>query len=193
MATIITPLENYKTEVAPALAKQLGKTNVMAIPRVAKVKVAVGFGKMARKGGSNNMDEEKIRVIVENIAAITGQKPTIHKSKKAISNFKLREDMTIAASVTLRGPAAYDFIAKLVHIVLPRVRDFRGIPARGFDGIGSYSLGLKDHTVFPEIRPEKTDFTHGLQVTVCTTGRNAAETRALLDALHFPFVKPTKK
>ena len=157
----------FNKTILPSLAKELGVKNVMAIPRIAKVKVAVGVGKIARKGGSSNsMDEARLQEISDNIARITGQKPRLHNSRKAISNFKLRAGMPIGISVTLRGEMALDFISRLVNIALPRVRDFRGISRKGFDGKGNYSLGLKDFTVFPEVRPEDTEFTHGVEITI---------------------------
>ena len=189
MATL-TPHASYTKHIAPKLAKELGKKNPMSVPKVTKVKVSVGLGKIARKAGGNNMDDAKIKEVVENIAAITGQKPSVHNSRKAISNFKLREGMPIGVSVTLRGPKAYDFIEKLVKIVLPRVRDFRGISGKSFDGAGNYSLGMKDHTVFPEIKPERSDFVHGFEVTVVTNATTDTEGRALLTELGFPFIKP---
>jgi len=188
MATA-TPSQTYTKEIAPALQKELGKKNVFEVPRVEKVKVSIGMGKIARKGGSSNsMDEAKIKVMAENIAAITGQKPVIHKSKKAVSNFKIRAGMDIGMSVTLRGERAHDFLSRLVNVSLPRVRDFRGIPSK-FDGNGNYTVGLRDHTVFPEIQPDHTDFTHGLEVTVVTTAKNDIDGKALLTKLGFPFIK----
>ncbi len=186
--TQATLQDEYKTKIAPALSKELGKQNVMAIPRVEKIKISVGVGKIARKA-SNAMDDAKIKVISDNITTITGQKPTIHKAKKSISNFKTREGMPIGISVTLRGTRMYDFLSKLVNITLPRVRDFRGLSPKAFDGHGNYSLGIKDYTVFPEIKPEDIEITHGLEVTVVTTASDDTGGRALLTALGFPFKK----
>ncbi|MFH0776582.1 MAG: 50S ribosomal protein L5 [Patescibacteria group bacterium] len=182
--------KTVKTAILPALGKKLGIKNWHAIPRIEKVKVAIGVGRIARKGGSSNsMDEAVIEKISKNLATITNQKPCIHLSKKAISNFKLREGMPIGLSVTLRGARAFDFINKLVNVALPRVRDFRGIPAKSFDGQGNYSLGLKDFTVFPEVRPEDAEFVHGLEITVCTSTRSDSAAKELLTALGFPFQK----
>lgn len=177
-----------KKEILPELKKELGVKNVLAIPTIEKVKISVGFGKIARKAGGGTMDDAKIATIIENIAVITGQKSVIHSAKKAISNFKIREGLQIGCSVTLRGARALDFLDRLIHVALPRVRDFRGIPAK-FDGHGNYSLGMKDHTVFAEILPEKTEFTHGLEITVVTTAKTNADGRALLNKIGFPFVK----
>ncbi|MFH0834553.1 MAG: 50S ribosomal protein L5 [Patescibacteria group bacterium] len=179
-----------KTEILPAVGKKIGAKNINAIPRIEKVKVAVGVGKLARKGGSSNsMDEAILAKVAKNLATITGQKSKTHLSKKAISNFKLREGMPIGLSVTLRGKRAIDFISKLVNVALPRVRDFRGIPKKSFDGNGNYSLGMKDFTVFPEVSPEDADFVHGLEITVCTTSSSDQDAKELLTALGFPFQK----
>lgn len=182
----------YKDKIAPKIQAELGVKNVMAVPRIEKVKISVGLGKIARKA-SNAMDDAKIEIIRDNIALITGQKPTIHNAKKAISNFKTRAGMPIGISVTLRGARAYDFISKLVNITLPRVRDFRGIKANAFDGHGNYSLGLKDYTFFPEVDPVKVELTHGVEITVVTTAADDAGGRALLTAMGFPFQKPATK
>jgi large subunit ribosomal protein L5 len=183
-----------KTDILPSVGKKLGVKNIHAIPQIDKVKVSVGVGKLARKGGSSNsMDQGILDKVSKNIATITNQKPRIHMSKKSISNFKLREGMAIGLSVTLRGTRALDFINKLVNVALPRVRDFRGISLKSFDGNGNYSLGLKDFTVFPEVQPEDTDFTHGMEVTICTTSSSDDEAKELLTRLGFPFQKDTSK
>jgi large subunit ribosomal protein L5 len=185
----LKPLQTvYAENIAPALATELGIQNVMAVPKMTKVKVSVGIGKIARKS-SGQMDDAKIAEISENIAMITGQKPTVNLSRKAISNFKLRAGMPIGISVTLRGQRMYDFISRLVGIALPRVRDFRGISPKGFDGHGNYSMGMKDFTVFPEVPPEKADWVHGLEITIVTSAKDDTGGRALLTALGFPFQK----
>ncbi len=183
--------DEYKTKLAPALGSELGIKNIMAIPSVEKIKVSVGVGKIARKA-SNAMDDAKIKIISDNVAEITGQQPTIHKAKKSISNFKTREGMPIGVSVTLRGTRMYDFLSKLVNIALPRVRDFRGINPKAFDGHGNYSLGIKDYTVFPEVKPEEIEITHGIEITVVTTATDDKAGLALLTTLGFPFKKPEK-
>ncbi|MCF7836704.1 50S ribosomal protein L5 [Candidatus Gracilibacteria bacterium] len=183
-----------KTELLPAVGKKLGVKNIHAIPQIDKVKVAVGVGKTARKGGSSNsMDETLLTKISNNIATITNQKPRTHLSKKAISNFKLRAGMPIGISVTLRKNRALDFINKLVNIALPRVRDFRGLSRKSFDGHGNYSLGMKDFTVFPEVSPEDAEFVHGIEITVCTTANSDEAAKELLTQLGFPFQKDTSK
>jgi len=183
-----------KTELLPKVGKKLGIKNFHAIPQIDKVKVAVGVGKTARKGGSSNsMDESLLTKISQNIATITNQKPRTHLSKKAISNFKLRAGMPIGISVTLRKNQALDFINKLVNIALPRVRDFRGLSLKSFDGHGNYSLGMKDFTVFPEVRPEDAEFVHGIEITICTTADSDEAAKELLTQLGFPFQKDTSK
>ncbi|MCF7845805.1 MAG: 50S ribosomal protein L5 [Candidatus Peribacteraceae bacterium] len=183
-----------KTEILPKVGKKLGIKNLHAVPQIEKVKVSIGVGKIARKDGSSNaMNDALLEKIAQNIATITNQKPRTHLSRKAISNFKLRQGMPIGLSATLRGSRALDFICKLVNVALPRVRDFRGLSLKSFDGHGNYSLGLKDFTVFPEVRPEDTDLVHGLEITVCTTTDSDAESKELLAALGFPFQKDTSK
>jgi large subunit ribosomal protein L5 len=185
----ITLQDEYKTKIVPALQKELGIKNPFAVPRVAKVKVSVGFGKTARKSAGGSMDEAMIAKISDHIAQITGQKPRSHKARIAISNFKLRAGMVIGLSTTLRGVKMYDFLSRLVNVALPRVRDFRGIPAKSFDGHGNYSVGMKDFGVFPEILPEDVEITHGLEITVVTTTNDDAAAYKLLAALGFPFQK----
>lgn len=175
--------ENYKKKILPELKKELGKKNVMAIPRLKCVKVHVGIGSIMTKG---NKDYESV---ITNVAAITGQKPVVTKAKKAISNFKSRIGLPTGVVSTLRGPRMYDFLNKFINVVLPRVRDFRGVSKRGFDDAGNYSLGLKEHTVFPEINPDDIEKAHGVQVTIVTTATSLNDGYALLSALGFPFKK----
>ena len=179
-----------KSKILPKIASKLGIGNLYAIPRIEKVKISVGVGKLARKGGSSNsMDTSILEKIAKNIAIIANQKPRTHLSRKSISNFKLREGMQIGLSVTLRGKRALDFINKLVNVALPRVRDFRGISPKSFDGNGNYSLGMKDYTVFPEVKPEDAEFVHGVEITVCTTTKSDEKAKELLTELGFPFQK----
>ena len=173
----------FNDEILPEVQKTLDCKNKMAIPKVTKVKINVGIGSYVK---NHNKD---FSGIVENITAIAGQKPVINKAKKAISNFKVREGMEVGISVTLRGERMYDFINKLVNIVFPRVRDFRGISPKSFDGNGNYSVGFKEHTVFPEISPDDIMKIHGVQVNISTTAKNNEEGYELLKALGFPFKK----
>lgn len=173
--------QSGNNEILDMLKSELGRDNVMSLPRLKKVSVHVGIGSMVTAGNKDTSFIEK------SLMDITGQKPVTRKSKKAISNFKLRAGLPVGMHVTLRGKRMEDFIARLVNIALPRVRDFRGITVRGIDGSGNYSLGLEDCTIFPEVNQENLAKVHGLQVNVATTARNGRETYLLLKALGFPF------
>ena len=170
----------FHKEIRPRLQKDLGLKNIFSVPQVTKVKINVGIGSFME--GKKDHKE-----VVENIKLISGQQPIVTKARKAISNFKVREDDPVGVTATLRGKRMYDFINKLVNVVLPRVRDFRGISKKSFDRRGNYSLGIKEHTVFPEINPEDIVRIHGLQVTVTTTAKTDNEGYELLKSLGFPF------
>jgi len=172
--------ERYRKEVVPALMRDLGYTNSLAVPRLERVVLNMGLGEATQ-------NPKIIDSAVEELTAITGQKPVVTKAKKAISNFKLREGMPIGAMVTLRGERMYEFLDRLVNVGLPRVRDFKGVPDRSFDGRGNYSLGLREQVIFPEINLDKVDKIKGLTVVICTTARTDAEGKALLRALGMPF------
>lgn len=178
MATVLHTY--YRKTVAPALKTELGYRNVMQVPHVSKVVVNVGYGRHAK-------ENTYIEKVDRTLRLITGQKPVHNKSTKSIANFKVREGMEIGASVTLHGDRMYDFLYKLIHLTLPRVRDFRGIDPKSFDAHGNYTLGFKEHLAFPEISGEGTDLIHGLEVTVATTAHNKQEGLALLQKLGFPF------
>ncbi len=186
MADPISLMETYKKEIAPKLQKELGIKNVNAVPALKTVKLNVGLGQFitAKKDYSE---------VLDNIAAITGQRPVVTKAKKAISNFKLRQGVPVGVAVSLHGKRMYDFINKLVHITLPRIRDFRGLPLKGFDGHGNYTIGISENTVFPEINPDNVDKIHGLQITIVTTAKTNEEGQKLLKAMNFPFQAPPKK
>ncbi|MFA6992931.1 MAG: 50S ribosomal protein L5 [Candidatus Gracilibacteria bacterium] len=173
----------FNKEIASQLMKDLGVKNAMAIPKLVKVVVNVGVGSYTKKHSKD------FSHMTENLTAITGQKPVTSTARKAISNFKLRENDPVGIRVTLRGKRMYDFINKLVNIVFPRVRDFRGISAKAFDKKGNYSLGITEHTVFPEVAPDDLTKIHGLQVTIITSAENNEQGLALLKALGFPFKK----
>lgn len=175
--------DTYKTEVLPALQKELGIKNPMAVPKVEKVKINVGIGTLTKR-------TKDFSDVIENIAKISGQKPVVTNAKLAISNFKLRQGMPVGITVTLRGKNMYEFLYRLVNIVIPRVRDFRGLNPRSFDGQGNYSIGFKEALVFPEINPDDVMNIHGIQITVCTTATDNTQGRALLDKIGFPFKKP---
>jgi len=172
--------ERYRTEVAPALMRELGYANVMAVPRLQKIVLNMGVGEAVQ-------NPKVIESAVEELTAIAGQKPVVTRAKRAISNFKLREGMPIGAMVTLRGERMYEFLDRLVSVALPRVRDFKGVPDRSFDGRGNYSLGLREQVIFPEINLDKVDKIKGLTIVICTTARSDAEGKALLRGLGMPF------
>jgi large subunit ribosomal protein L5 len=172
--------ERYETEVAAALKKEFGYKNVMAVPKIQKVVVNMGLGEATAnaKIADTGADE---------IARITGQKPVITRSKKSIAQFKLRKGMPIGAMVTLRGDRMWEFLDRLVSVALPRVRDFRGVSPKGFDGRGNFTLGLKDQLLFPEIDYMKVDKARGMNISVVTTAKTDEESRKLLQLLGMPF------
>jgi large subunit ribosomal protein L5 len=172
--------ERYNKEIAPALLKSFGFTNVMQVPRLEKIVVNIGLGEA--------LDNPKaLEAAVADLTLVTGQKPVQTKARKSIANFKLREGRLIGTKVTLRGPRMWAFFDRLVNIALPRVRDFRGISPNAFDGRGNYTLGLKDQLVFPEIEYDKIDKLRGMEITIVTTAQNDDEARALLRQLGMPF------
>ncbi len=174
--------ERYKTEIAPAMMKKFGYKSVMEIPRLHKVVVNVGCGE-AR-------DNPKVmEAIIGDLGKITGQKAIVCKAKKSVANFKLREGMPVGAKVTLRGERMYEFIERLFNAALPRVRDFHGISANGFDGRGNYSFGLRDQLIFPEIDYDKIDKTRGMDISFVTTAKTDEESRELLALMGAPFEK----
>jgi len=177
--------ERYQKQMVPALMKELGVSNIFEIPHLEKVVVNIGLG-----DGAQNA--KLFDAGVEELQSMTGQKPVITRAKKSIAGFKIRQGMPIGAKVTLRGERMYDFVAKLTGIVLPRIRDFRGLNPKGFDGRGNYNLGLHDQLVFPEINYDKVLRSRGMNITIVTSGRNDMEARALLEQLGFPFRKSGK-
>jgi large subunit ribosomal protein L5 len=174
--------EFYKTEALPALVKQFGYKNVMAAPRLVKINVNMGLGEAISNA-------KILDVASEELSAITGQRPIVTKAKKSIAAFKLRQGMPIGVTVTLRGDRMYEFLDRLVNIALPRVRDFRGVSTRSFDGRGNYTLGLRDQLIFPEIDFGKADKVRGMNITVVTTARSDDEAYELLKLLGVPFAK----
>jgi large subunit ribosomal protein L5 len=172
----------YQNEVAPALKKELNLTNVMEIPQVKKVVINIGLGEA--------MDNPKaMDAAVADLTAITGQKPVITKARKSIANFKLREGRAIGTSVTLRGEKMWAFLDRLMNIVLPRVRDFRGVSDESFDGRGNYTLGLREQIIFPEIEYDKVDKVRGMEITIVTSATSDDQSLALLKLLGMPFRK----
>jgi len=172
--------ERYVKDVVPALTKEFGYTNLMAVPKITKIVVNMGLGE-----GTQNA--KIVDTGAEELGKITGQKAAITRSKKSIAQFKVRENMPIGAMVTLRGQRMYEFLDRLIAVALPRVRDFRGISPRGFDGRGNYTLGLRDQLIFPEIDYMKVDKNRGMNISVVTTARTNEEARRLLQLIGMPF------
>ena len=170
----------YKSEIAPALKAKFGYKNVMQIPTLTKVVVNMGVGEAAR-------DSKLIEGAIPDLATITGQRPQVTRSRKSIAQFKLRENMPIGAHVTLRNDRMWEFTDRLLSIALPRIRDFRGLSPKQFDGKGNYTFGLTEQVVFPEIEQDKIDRTRGMDITLVTTAKTDEEGRELLRALGFPF------
>lgn len=179
----MTRLEKiYNEQVVPALQKEFGYSSSMELPKLVKLSVNIGLGEASQ-------NSKLIDPAVAELTAITGQRAVITKAKKSIAQFKLREGMPVGVRVTLRGELMWDFFDKLVTIALPRVRDFRGVPDRGFDGRGNFTLGIKEHTIFPEIDIDKVEKVKGMNVTVVTTAKTDKESKMLLDLLGMPFKK----
>ena len=172
--------ERYEKEVAPALKKEFGYTNVMAIPKIEKIVVNMGLGEATQNA-------KIVDTGADEVARVTGQKPVTTRAKKSIAQFKVRKGMPIGAMVTLRGERMWDFLDRLISVALPRVRDFRGVSAKGFDGRGNYTLGLKDQLLFPEIDYMKVDKARGMNISVVTTAKSDPESRKLLQLLGMPF------
>jgi len=172
--------ERYEKEVAPALKKEFGYSNVMAVPKIQKVVVNMGLGEATQNA-------KIVDTGADELGRITGQKPVVTRAKKSIAQFKVRKGMPIGTMVTLRGERMWDFLDRLVSIALPRVRDFRGVSPRGFDGRGNYTLGLKDQLLFPEIDYMKVDKARGMNISVVTTAETDEESRKLLQLLGVPF------
>ena len=172
--------EQYNKEIVPALVKHFDYKNVMAVPRLTKTVINMGLGEAIQNA-------KILDSAIEELASITGQRPIITRAKKSVANFKLREKMAIGAAVTLRGDRMFEFLDRLISIALPRVRDFRGVPTKSFDGRGNYTLGLRDQLIFPEIDYAKADKIKGMNVTIVTTARTDDEARELLRLLGMPF------
>lgn len=172
--------DRYKSEIVPQLKTKLGRTNELSLPRLQKIVVNMGVGKALQ-------DKNRIDQSAEQLSQITGQRPQICKARKAVSGFRLREGNAIGCRVTLRGRRMYEFLDRLISMALPRIRDFRGVNPKSFDGNGNYSLGLTEQQVFPEIDPDKLTFTQGMDVTFVTSTRSDDEARELLRGFGMPF------
>jgi len=172
--------ERYRNELRDKLKEQLGLGNVNEVPRIVKIVVNMGVGKAA-------VQQSLLEGAKTDLAIITGQKPLVIKAKNSVAGFKLREGVEIGAKVTLRGDRMWEFLDRLISLAIPRIRDFRGLPAGGFDGRGNYTFGVTEQLIFPEIDYDKIDTVRGMDISIVSTARNNAEGRALLDAFGFPF------
>jgi large subunit ribosomal protein L5 len=173
--------DHYRTKVKADLRESRGYRNVMQIPRLSRIVVNIGVGA--------DVDRDALKAATDDLARLTGQRPVVTRARKSISNFKLREGMPIGAKVTLRGDRMYEFFDRLVNVALPRIRDFRGVPVRSFDGSGNYTLGVKEQSIFPEINPDQVKRVQGMDITMVTTAATDEEARELLRLLGMPFAK----
>jgi large subunit ribosomal protein L5 len=179
MTTMARLREHYRKAVIPALQQKFNYKNVMQVPKITKITVNMGVGEAMA-------DKKIMDHAASDLAKITGQKPQIRKSRKSIANFKVRENWPVGCKVTLRGARMYEFLDRLITIAIPRIRDFRGLSGRSFDGRGNYSLGIKEQIIFPEIDFDKVDALRGMDITIVTTAKTNDEARALLEAFNFP-------
>lgn len=172
----------YRDKVVPQLRKDLGVANVMEVPKIVKITVNMGVGEAVA-------DKKIVEAAAGDLAKITGQKPVMCRSRKSIASFKLRENLPIGCKVTLRGPRMYEFLDRLISVAMPRIRDFRGVSPRSFDGQGNYNMGVKEQIIFPEIQYDQIDQLRGMDITITTTAKDDKAGRALLEAFNFPFRK----
>jgi large subunit ribosomal protein L5 len=170
----------YREKIVPELMSKFGYKTVMQVPRITKITLNMGVGEAVN-------DKKNIDMAVGDLTKIAGQKPVVTKARKAIANFKIREDLAIGTMVTLRGERMYEFLDRLITVALPRVRDFRGVSGRAFDGRGNYNIGLKEQIIFPEIEYDKIDKLRGMNISITTTAKTDDEAKALLAAFRFPF------
>ncbi len=171
----------YRDTIGPAMTEEFGYRNQMMVPKLDKIVLNIGAGAEAVR------DSKKAKSAADDLTTIAGQKAVITKAKKSIAGFRVREDMPLGAKVTLRGNRMYEFLDRLITIAMPRVRDFRGVPGKSFDGRGNYAMGLKEHIVFPEINFDKVDEVWGLDIVICTTASDDAQAKALLKHFNMPF------
>jgi large subunit ribosomal protein L5 len=174
--------EIYRDQIIPKLKADLGVANIMQVPKITKITVNMGVGEAVA-------DRKVMDAAVADLTKITGQKPLVTKSRKAIASFKLRQGLAVGCMVTLRGDRMYEFLDRLISIAMPRIRDFRGVSPRSFDGRGNYSLGVKEQIIFPEIQYDQIDTIRGMDITITTTATDNKQGRALLEAFNFPFRK----
>jgi len=178
--------KHYDEVVRPQLLKEFGYSNAMQVPKITKIVLNMGVGEATQ-------DSKLVNVAAAELEKIAGQKPVITKARNAIAQFKIRENLAIGTKVTLRKVRMYEFLDRLINIALPRVRDFRGLADRSFDGNGNYAFGIKEHIIFPEIDYDRIDRIWGMDIIICTSAKTDAEARALIDAFNFPFRKPARK
>ena len=176
--------ERYDSEIRVQLKQQLGLGNIMEVPTLQKVVVNMGVGKATQQASL-------LEGAVRDLETITGQKPLVTRARRSIASFRLREGVPIGAKVTIRGDRAWEFLDRLISLAIPRIRDFRGLPAKSFDGRGNYTFGVTEQLIFPEINYDRIDTTRGMDITICTTARSDREGRAFLDAFGFPFRQET--
>ncbi|MBN8704385.1 MAG: 50S ribosomal protein L5 [Bacteroidetes bacterium] len=174
--------ELYKSKIVPDLMKKNNYSNIMEVPKITKISLNMGLG-------AATQDAKILEVAVKELGIVCGQKPIVTKAKKAISNFKLRENMPIGAKVTLRGDTMYEFLDRLINLAMPRIRDFRGVSDKSFDGFGNYTFGVKEQIIFPEINVDQVDRIVGMDITIVTTAKTDAEAYDLLKSFSFPFRK----
>ena len=174
--------QTYRDQIVPKLKTDLGVENIMQVPKITKITVNMGVGEAVA-------DRKVMDAAVADLTKITGQKPLVTKSRKAIASFKLRQGLAVGCMVTLRGDRMYEFLDRLISIAMPRIRDFRGVSPRSFDGRGNYSLGIKEQIIFPEIQYDQIDTIRGMDITITTTASDNKQGRALLEAFNFPFRK----
>lgn len=180
-------LVRYQEEIGPALRKSLNKANPMAVPRLTKIVLSMGMGKAIQEGGAKSVETKRFQDAMNQMTAVAGQKPVVTRARKSVSQFKVRQGWPAGIKVTLRGARMWEFLDRLINLAIPRIRDFRGLDPKGFDGRGNYNMGVTEQSVFPEIDPAQVTFQQGMNVTICTTGKNDTEAFELLRGLGMPF------
>jgi large subunit ribosomal protein L5 len=183
-------LEKYRNEVAGALRQRFQYKSPMAVPRLTKIVVSMGIGRAVLDGPKEASENKRLKAARAELALIAGQQPIPTKARKSVSNFKVRAGWDVGMKVTLRGARMYEFLDRLVSVAIPRVRDFQGLPASGFDGRGNYNMGISEQTIFPEVDIDKVEFQQGMNIAMVTTARNDEEAAALLRMLGVPFATP---
>jgi large subunit ribosomal protein L5 len=180
-------LVRYQQEIGPALREALKKSNVMAVPRLSKVVLSMGLGKAVQEGGAKSVETKRFQDALNQMSAVAGQKPVVTRARKSVSQFKVREGWPVGLKVTLRGAQMWEFLDRLINLAIPRIRDFRGLDPKGFDGRGNYNMGVTEQSVFPEIDASLITYQQGMNVTVCTTSKNDTEAFELLHRMGMPF------